>query len=236
MTEELTYCATGCKRNGHRTQTEPPATICRRCEDQIRDWVRTIPELYALLPTFVEHGTTDRNPESKSTKASNAPAPMRLEIIDFLDTRRGRKWLGTATTDDHRGVYGTVTAIANEIRDTRTMSTPEPSTVAEACQLIGNQMLWLVQQDMAATTHAELKTLHRQLSDAVGDYRPRPVGRCHVEPETSETPCGGPLMANKYGGVHCPRCHNTWDAGELRLLGLALGQGKTVEEIQEEAG
>lgn len=231
----LTYCATGCKRNNHPTQITPPLTICQRCEDQIRDWLRKIPELYALLPRFIEHGTTDRNPESKTTKAANAGAPMRLEIVDLLDTRLGRKWLGTATVDGRRGVLGTVVALANEIRDGRNLKTPEPVSVTTACDLIGNHMLWLTEQDWAADAHAELKALHRELSDAIGDYRPRPVGRCHVIPEDSENPCGGPLMANPYGGVKCPRCDNTWDAGKLRVLGLALGQGKAPDDVQESA-
>lgn len=220
---ELRYCATHCRRNGHPTQINPPATICQRCEDQIRDWCRNIPDLYALLPTFIEHGTTDTNPDSKATKAAQAPAPMRLEIIDLLDERRGRRWQGTEPTDDRRGVFGTVLAWANYIRDERHLATPEPTTVTDACQLLGNHMLWFADQDIAAEAHAELKALHRDLSDAVGNYRPRPVGSCHVT-DDNDQPCGGPLMANQHGGVHCPRCGSTWDANRLRQLGLAQAQ------------
>lgn len=219
---ELRYCAKGCKRNGHPTQIEPPAHVCERCEDQIRRWAGEIPNLYALLPRFLEHGTIEKNPDSKATKAATAQAPMRLEIVDLLDERRGRKWLGTEPTDDHRGVYGTLTAIANEIRDGRNMATPEPNSVTGACELITTHARWLTNQDAATAVHDELKNLHRQLSDAVGVYRPKPVGRCHVVPEDAEDPCGGPLLASTYGGVRCPKCGAVWDAEQLRLLGLAL--------------
>lgn len=223
---DLAYCATGCTKAGHKTQITPPRTICPRCETQIGDWLRKIPDLFALLPRFVQHGTTDRNPDSKSTKAANAPAPMRLEIIDLLDNRRGRKWLGTVTVEGRRGVLGAVVAWANEIRDGRKMATPEPHTVTEACALIGRHLPWVVDQDWADELHAELKSLHRELSDATGDYRPKPVGRCHVVPDDTDQPCGGPLLANPYGGVHCPRCDATWDANELRILGLAQATGQ----------
>jgi hypothetical protein len=223
MTIAIRYCGTGCKRHGRPTQIDPPATICRRCENQLRDWLTAIPDLYALLPTFIHHGTTDRNPDSKATKAANAPAPMRLDIIDLLDTRHARKWLGTDHTDNQRGTLGTVAGWANTIRDERHLKTPAPTTVAQACDLLATQMLWLIEQPWAHEAHAELKTLHRELSDAIGDYRPRPVGRCHVDNEDGE-PCGGPLLANNYGGVHCPRCNSTWDANHLRQLGLAQAQ------------
>lgn len=222
MTDEIRYCATGCTRNGHPTQTTPPAAVCTRCEDQLRGWTKTIPENHTLLPTFVEHGTTDRNPDTKSTKAAEAPAPMRLEIIDLLDTRLGRKWQGTATTNDRRGVLGTVLTIANEIADRRDM-TPPQATVYAACDYITRHLTWLTTQEWAAEVHAELKSLNRNLQDAIGDYRPKPVGKCHVEDEATQR-CGGPLMANRYGGVRCARCHATWDAAHLRQLGLAQAQ------------
>lgn len=211
-----------CAVHGTHHHPDPPAKLCRRCEANLTTWLREIPDHYALLPRFVEHGTTDRNPDSKATKASEASAPMRLEIIDLLDDRLGRKWLGLTPTDDRRGVVGSLLAVASEIHDGRNLTGEKPTTVVNACDYIGRHILWLTEQDWVGDTYDEIRKLHRALSDAVGIYRPRPVGRCHVVPDDTDDPCGGPLMANPYGGVHCPRCQAAWDAGHLRQLGLAL--------------
>lgn len=214
----ITYCQV----NGSHKHPEPPAQLCPRCEDQFTRWLKEIPEHYALLPTFLEHGTTDRNPDSKATKRSEAAAPMRLEIIDLLDMRLGRKWQGLDVTDDRRGTLGTLLAITSEIHDGRNLTGEQPTNVTAACTYISRHMLWLTEQDWIGDTFAEIKALHRSLSDAVGIYRPKPVGTCHVVPEHVEEPCGGPLMASPYGGVRCPRCEATWDADHLRVLGAAL--------------
>lgn len=215
-------CITYCRVNGNHP-TEAPAQLCQRCEDNLRSWLRDIPHRYALLPTFAEHGTTDRNPDSKATKRAEAPAPMRLEVIDLLDTRLARKWQGTNVTDNRRGVVGELDAIARNIHDGRNLTGPIPNNVTGLCDYIGRHILWLVEQDWIGDTFNEVKALHRALSDAVGIYRPKPVGRCHVIPDDHDQPCGGPLMANRYGGVRCPRCESTWDAENLRILGAALG-------------
>lgn len=217
MSTELRYCAV------HPTHHHPdaPANLCHRCEDNLRTWIRDIPNHYALLPTFLEHGTTDRNPDSKATKRAEAPAPMRLGIVDLLDTRLGRKWQGLDVTEDRRGVLGALLVICAEIKDGRDLTGDLPNTVTTACDYISRHMLWLVTQDWIGDTHHELRTLHRELSDAVGIYRPKPVGKCHNVPDDSDQPCDGPLLANTYGGVRCARCQATWDAAHLRQLGLA---------------
>jgi hypothetical protein len=214
----ITYCQV----NGSHKHPDPPAQLCAHCEDQLTRWLKEIPNHYALLPTFLQHGTTDSNPDSKATKRSEAAAPMRLEIIDLLDTRLGRKWQGLAVTDDRRGTLGTLLAITGEIHDGRNLTGEQPTNVTAACNYITRHMLWLITQEWVGDTYSELRKLHRSLSDAVGIYRPKPVGKCHVIPEDAEEPCGGPLMASPYGGVRCPRCESTWDATHLRQLGLAI--------------
>lgn len=218
---DIRYCATGCKTAGKPRQIEAPAAICRSCEDNIRKWLASIPTNYALLPTFVEHGTTERNPDQGAVKRIHAPAPMRLEIIDLLDTRRGRKWLGTDVTSDRRGVVGTLLAWATEVIDGRELTIQPHHTVVSLCDFLCRHIPWVIEQGWASDMHAELKTLDRALKDAIGDYRPRPVGKCHVDTEDNVA-CGGPLLANNFGGVMCPRCGATWDASKLRVLGLAL--------------
>jgi len=97
---EVRYCLNRCTRltdsgDRIRVQTEPPSQMCNRCEDKLRQWLQDIPDKYALLPLFVEHGTAEPDPDYRRAKRTDAPAPMRLEVVDLLDQRLGRKWLGS---------------------------------------------------------------------------------------------------------------------------------------------
>lgn len=223
MNETISYCDNGCTRgagdNKIRVQTTPPSRLCDHCEDRLHQRLTKIPELYALLPTFVEHGTIERNPDAKATPSATAQAPMRLDIIDLLDTRRGRHWQGLFPTTDRRGTVGWLKVHIDTVIEERAPSTTGITTMTSACAFLNRHRLWIFEQDWAVDLYEDIKRLHRQLSDAVGDYRRPPVGRCHVE--TGDEPCAGSLFANPYGGVHCSRCGATWDANHLRQLGLA---------------
>lgn len=223
MSEQIIYCDNGCNTNGHPKQTEHGDHLCSNCDNQLRRWLNTIPDNYALLHLFIEHGTVERNPESQVTKRPTAPAPMRLEIIDLLDERLGRKWLGIAPTNDRRGALGTLKAHLDHIADDRHLTNvPTHPTVTEACRLLQRHRIWVIQQDWAHDFFTEIKQLNRDLSDAIGDYQRPPVGHCHVEHETGR--CNGPLFANPYGGVRCVKCGAVWDATHLRQLGLAQAE------------
>lgn len=219
-------CANGCHSrpdadgNRHPVPTEPPSLLCRGCEDRLLSWLEKIPEHYALLPEFIEHGSVERNPESKSTKASVAAAPMRLDVIDLLDTRRGRKWHGTEVADGRRGVLGTLESWARLVREEKNITDAQTCTVAYEAATLRRHMLWIAEQPWVDELHADIKALHRDLSDAVGDYRPRPVGRC--DSPTEDGSCGGPLMPSRFGGVHCARCGEITPVDRLRFLGARL--------------
>jgi hypothetical protein len=222
-TTEIRYCVV---RTTHK-HPHPPANVCDSCRGDLDRWLKTIPDTYAILPTFIEHGTTEGNPDSKATKRSEAAAPMRLEIIDLLDNRHGRRWLGLEPTNDRRGVAGTLKVHADRLHEERPLTAEHnDASVVAACQLLRRHLGWLTEQTWADELYNDLKTVNRTLSDAIGDYRPKPVGACHLptDDEDSDAPCGGPLLANKYGGVRCGRCHATWDAAHLRQLGLAQAQ------------
>lgn len=226
---QINYCLNGCtKRHGddwHPATTEGPSKLCDQCENRLHTWLTKIPDIYAILPSFLEHGTTETNPGSKATKSADVPAPMRLDIVDMLDTRYGRHWNGLAPTTDRRGTIGTLKVHTDRLREERPLTGPHRDTVSEACALLDRHRLWLAEQHWVEFLYEDVRVLYRQLSDATGDYRRPPVGRCHIDTDDDGT-CGGPLHANQYGGVHCGKCGTTWDADHLRTLGLAQAQAQ----------
>jgi hypothetical protein len=218
-------CLTGCRTapdddgNRHPVRTEHPSLLCHRCEDRLQTWLERIPEAYADLPMFVQPGSVDANPESQATKRAHPPVPLRLEVVDLLDQRLGRRWLGTQPAEDRHGAVGVLETWARLVREERNIDPAGPATVVGEAAFLLRHRLWIVEQPWVDEFYDDIKTLHRAISDAVGDYRPRPVGRCHVPDGQSD--CGGPLMPSPWGGVRCGRCGSTWDAGHLRQLGLA---------------
>lgn len=229
---QIRYCENGCKvRSGEAkvaALANTPSVICKRCEDAIEKWLKEIPDAYALLPGFLEPGSIEKNPESKSTKAALAGLPIRLEVVDLLDDRRGRMWQGTAPAHDRRGAIGTLMVHVDRVVEERDLRTTPGATVVEACAFLTRHRLWVAEQDWVTLLHEDLKQLNREISDAIGNYRRPPVGRCHIVSDDEDAkPCGGGLYPNDYGGVHCARCGNTWDAGQLRVLGMALNDSQT---------
>lgn len=226
---EIVYCANGCQRTYEGQHipitTTPPSQLCNHCEDNLRRYLTEIPDRYTQLALFIDPDTQPNdNPDTKKTRRQiHSPAPLRIEIVDLMDERRGRKWQGTQPTTDRRGTLGTLHAIAQEIRETRNLPklTTRPTVAGEAALAL-KHLFWLAEQEWIPDTYDELRTLHRQLGDAIGEHRPRPVGTCVVANEDGE--CGGPLLPSRLGGVHCPRCQSTWDIDDLHRLGLTLGQ------------
>lgn len=224
MTTSIIYCLNGCtRRHGDEylaVTTEGRSQLCTQCEARMHGWLMHVPETYALVPLFIEHGTTTGNPESKATKGSTAQAPMRLDAIDLLDERRGRMWDGLAPTTDRRGVIGILKPWVELLCDERPLTNVTSITVTTACDLLDRHRLWVAEQEWVADLYDDLKRLNRTLSDAIGDYRQKPFSNCPVLTENGE--CGGPMFANPLGGAHCARCRETWDINDLARLGLVL--------------
>ncbi len=130
--------------------------------------------------------------------------------------------LGYTVGKDRRGVLGTLESWARLVREERHSPPPKtPATVVGEARTLTRHLPWISAQPWVEEMHAELKALHRDLSDAVGDHRQRPVGRCAVDDEHG-VPCGGPLMPTKVGGCRCVRCGDDWPPDELARLGLLL--------------
>lgn len=230
MSIDRTGCINGCTRKNASGNREASAAkhghLCGGCFDRLNTWLAEIPERFALVPEFLTQGTKlEDNPGSSSVKRTVAAAPLRVAALDLLDTRKGRKWQGTEPTDDRRGAIGTLLAIANELRGLRGSPIKNDSHVLGEADYIRHSLDLLVQQESIFDTYKEIRTLHRELGDAVGVFPPRPVATCKVVDPNSDDPheCGGPLYPTKAGGIHCARCGETWDTVDLRRLGLMLG-------------
>lgn len=228
MSDTIRYCINGCHRRNTDGEREPiRATIghlCGPCVGRLEKWLTEIPERYALLPDYLlPSADMDANPESKATKRPVAPAPVRVAALDLLDTRLGRKWQGTEPTTDRRGALGTLLAIGNQIREHRGSPAKPDSHVLTEADYIRLSVDTLATSEGIKDTYNEIRILHRELGDAVGQYPPKPVGTCYVIPEGETNECGGPLMPN-YGGVYCPRCGTRWGHDELRRVGMALSE------------
>jgi hypothetical protein len=251
-------CLNGCESQQGDARSkvfcEPGQLLCPRCQSRLDKWLRDLPTTYALLPSVLAHGTVPADPGTKHTKRPDPPAPMRLEVTDLLDTRNGR------------GVLGVVHSWAELVRDQRRLPrrctcghmalghqppgavrctakkcachgyTPHPPSVTEECHLLAANLPWATGQDFAGELYEEIRQLNRTLTDTIGDYRARPVGRCAVlvdlsigdgaDTATVKAPCGGALVMDREGhGVRCVKCGTEIRADEgLRALGLIVGQ------------
>src|SRR5262245_56874902 len=121
--EAVSACVSGCRTapdsdgNRYPVRTDPPSLVCRRCEDRLQAWLERIPDAYAHLPLFIQPGSVDANPESQATKRAHPPVPLRLEVLDLLDTRLGRIWLGTHPDETRRGALGILESWGRLIRE-----------------------------------------------------------------------------------------------------------------------
>lgn len=205
-------CLNGCENpRSAPHSTDPAQLLCASCRKRLDKWLRAIPDVFALLPAVVMHGTVPSDPGTKHTRRPDPPAPMRLEVIDLLDRRPGY------------GALGILHSWAELVRDERGDQRPEVTTVAgEAATIIVN-LAWCAGQQFAGDLYQEIRILARTLDDTVGEYRPKPVGRCPAMLDETSV-CGGPLVMDREGtGVHCLRCPNKVAAdGGLRELGLIV--------------
>jgi hypothetical protein len=232
-------CSNGCTTGHGPDRTPIPcegrARICSKCLDRLDTTLRQIPDTYALLPDVTAHGTVSAAP-GKRTKRADPPAPYRLIVRDLLDTTRITQNLndphGKAPiiSDNRRGAFGIVHGWAQAVRDERHLvARPvQRMTVASECALIGSHLAWCSEQHWASDLYDELRTLARHLADAVGDYRPRPVGMCMAmvlrPPIQVRQFCGGALYQDRTGhGVHCSACGDRKDPARLFEIGRSVG-------------
>lgn len=252
-------CLNGCEamQGDARSKVfcEPRHLICAKCAARLAKWLRELPDTYALLPSVIDHGTVPADPGTKHTKRPDPPAPMRLEVIDLLDVRQERGALGIVhswaqvvreernqpanCTCGHLALghrsYGAVRCTAKKCHCEA--YEPIKPTVTAECHLLVSNLPWIVEQGFAGDLYEEIRVLQRTLTDTVGDYRAKPVGKCARLVDRPGVPlqvtCGGALLMDKAEpdaekpqrtGVHCVSCGSRHEANaELRELGLIVG-------------
>jgi hypothetical protein len=102
-------------------------------------------------------------------------------------------------------------------------------TVSSECSLILGNLAWCTEQEWAGELYDELRQLNRTLTDTIGDYRAKPVGKCASLVDRPGVPvpvlCGGALVMEREGtAVKCVQCGKRHEAnGRLRELGLIVG-------------
>jgi hypothetical protein len=151
---EQRVCVNGCHSNrtlddGTIKRTPRLATIgllCEHCRDRLARWlaVTGIPEDYSRLGFVAHPGSIERAPGSKQGKRANAPAPVRVEVLDFVDGRLG--WRSDGTTD-RRGALGMVESWARLVREERRMVQPRSAaTLMGECAFLSKHIDWMCEQ------------------------------------------------------------------------------------------
>ena len=205
------------------THREPktPTTgtlLCPGHHQWITHTLEDITQTTALLPYFIEPGSTPNTNETQHRRGIDPAAPIRLEIVALLDRRTT-----TRTPDDLTPVLAILTAWAELIRDTHKLTKPPtPDTITSTTNLIHTHLPWLTTQEFITDLAHELRQIKTALHSAIGDHAPRPVGTCPVIHPDTEGECGGKLYQDRYGGmsVTCKTCGMTWHEDDLRRLGL----------------
>jgi len=248
-------CLNGCEtRQGSpasKVHCEPGQMLCPRCAARLDKWLRGIPDAYALLPRVVMHGSVPSDPGTKRTKRPDPPAPMRLEVVDLLNTKPGygvlgivHSWAQLVRDERHLVTYCTCTHARPSHNQKHCTAlgcgcrkyTPGPFYVYAECQVILANLAWCTEQGFAGDLYDEIRRLARDLNDTVGEYRPKPVGKCAALRPDPDDPdnrvlCGGALVMDKpkpddedqTTSVRCLSCNTRHEANaELRALGLLV--------------
>jgi hypothetical protein len=206
----------------HREPKTPAQglNICPGHRRWLSETLADIVETTALLPLFVEPGSSVDDGRQVKSKRIDPPAPIRLDIVSLSDRRTIHRYDG-----DTYPVLAVLESWARMIREERELTAPTVAAniVSEATLIIGH-LDWVGAQPWVDDLATELRYVKTSLHSAIGDHAPRSVGPCPiVDPEHG--PCTGRLYQDRYGrlSVTCNRCGEVWGETELRRLGLVIG-------------
>lgn len=200
---------------------------CRRCVERLDETLEAVVELYALLPSVLLPGSVlDDMPHGKRV---DAPAPVRLDVLDALDERPGYSKATGALSGLH-GIVGVLGEWGRLVREERNFAAPtEPITVVTEIGFLRKQLPWITEQPWLDEFEREVKDLHRSLRQVTGDSGPKPIGACPAEftDDGQVKTCGATLYAPLNGDVvRCRRCRSQWPRERWLILGAIIAEGE----------
>lgn len=157
--------------------------------DEVRTWLRDIPELCALLPDAAATRTAIEGPRP----APGSRPPVRLDVLHLLDGRDKHRDANMATCDpDRQGVlpylFGWVRDIEADALDQSPElppEAPEVPTVAGCCAWLTAMLpfaatlpQWFELADGIKVVHSRLRSATAGVRDV--EQRPVPCTRCKV--------------------------------------------------------
>lgn len=245
MTDDATRCVL---RHDKPRRALPAALVCAKHDQALRDDLRDIEILYALLDHVVEPGSVVADELIRYAKRPDPAAPIRLEVAVLRDTRT--TW--DPSQADAVSVLAVVAGWATIVREDQRLTAPPHATITSEVSTLRVQHDYATAQDWVDEYAKDIHRAAQALRHVCGEHEGQPVGRCTVQitgcpgsalcscgchdgsgnPCTMPGGCGtqllgtcnGPIFPDRYGlmRVRCARCGETWDQDDLRRLGLVL--------------
>lgn len=216
MTDDTDRCVL---RHDKPRRALPAALVCAKHDQALRDDLRDIEILYALLDHVVEPGSVVADELIRYAKRPDPAAPIRLEVAVLRDTRT--TW--DPSQADAVSILAVVTGWATIVREDQRLTAPDHATITSEVSTLRVQHDYATAQDWVDEYAKDIHRAAQALRHVCGEHEGQPVGRCQTLTDDDQ-PCGGPLFPDRYGlmRVRCARCGETWDQDDLRRLGLVL--------------
>jgi hypothetical protein len=225
----VTDCVNGCKTKA--TDDELPGSrpavqglLCSWCVDRLTGWLKDIPVDYALLPMLYESGQGQRMDGAGRTKQTEAPAPVRLDVVALTGrpTHSGVRAPGDELwyeLEDIPPVLLIVHAWAEQLRcdldPSREYQDTQGRTVVGECRYLLKASLRLSERPWIDDCMAELQTVWVWLTRVHGLLVGDSLGDCFT------VGCDGKVYRDRYTGFpacrKCKRSYDGIDAVRLRL-------------------
>lgn len=216
MTDDDSRCIL---RHDKPRRALPTTLVCAKHDRDLRDDLRDIEILYALLDHVVEPGSVIADELIRYAKRPDPQAPIRLEVAVLRDTRT--TW--DPNQADAVSILAVVAGWATIVREDMRLTAPDHATITSEVSTLRVQHDYATAQDWVDEYAKDIHRAAQALRHVCGEHEGQPVGRCQVTHDDGTT-CDGPLFPDRYGlmRVRCARCGETWDQDDLRRLGLVL--------------
>lgn len=210
MTALCLECGDHQARGGH---------LCDHCLANLRRDLDDVARLWRVLHEMLEPGRGSRS--GGRGKRTDPPAPLRLDILDLLDTRH------IPDRDEIRSeaaqhINGWARVWCEEQNYT------QPTDVAAAAQLLATHTEGLARQDWIDEATRDLRRALAILKVAAHDTGEPRIGTCWQATDTGDT-CGGTLRIHTRWHptdpgadqtfVVCSKCKDLWTTDDLAHVG-----------------